>query len=67
MRFHVLIGSMFVVGLGAQASEPIIVLEYGQRAGSIEYSDDTSTHPFRVDLDYQQSHKVMPDETLGHY
>ena len=66
MRFHVLIGSMLVVGLGAQASEPIIVLEYGQRAGSIEYSDDTSTHPFRVDLDYQQSHKVMPDETLGH-
>ena len=66
MRFHVLIGSMLVVGLGAQASEPIIVLEYGQRADSIEYSDDTSNHPFRVDLDYQQSHKVMPDETLGH-
>ena len=66
MRFHVLIGFMLVVGFGAQASEPIIVLEYGQRAGSTEYSDDTSTHPFRVDLDYQQSHKVMPDETLGH-
>ena len=67
MRFHVLIGSMLVLaGLGAEASEPIIVLEYGQRASSLEYGDHTSTHPFRVDLDYQQSHKVMPDETLGH-
>ena len=67
MRLHVLIGSMLVVGcLGAEASEPFVVLEYGQRAGNLEYGDDTSTHPFRVDLDYQQSHKVMPDETLGH-
>ena len=67
MRFHVLIGYMLVVaGLGAEASEPIIVLEYGQRAGSLENGDHTSTHPFRVDLDYQQSHKVMTDETLGH-
>ena len=67
MRFHVLIGSMLVVaGLGAEASEPFVVLEYGQRGGSLEYGDDTSTHPFRADLDYQQSHKVMPDETLGH-
>ena len=67
MRFHVLIGSMLVVaGLGAEASEPIVVLEYGPRGGGLEYGDDTSAHPFRVDLDYQQSHKVMPDETLGH-
>ena len=67
MRFHVLIGSMLVLtGLGAEASEPFVVLEYSPRGGSLEYGDDTSTHPFRVDLDYQQSHKVMPDETLGH-
>ena len=67
MRFHVLISSMLVVaGLGAEASEPFVVLEYGQRGGGLEYGDDISTHPFRVDLDYQQSHKVMPDETLGH-
>ena len=34
MRFHVLIGSMLVVaGLGAKASEPIVVLEYGPRGG----------------------------------
>ena len=67
MRFHALIGSMLVVaGLGAEASEPIVVLEYGPRGGGLEFGDDTSTHPFRVDLDYQQSHKVMPDETLGH-
>ena len=67
MRFHVLIGSMLVVAsLGVEASEPFVVLEYGQRGSGLEYGDDTSTHPFRVDLDYQQSHKVMPDETLGH-
>ena len=67
MRFHVLSGSMLLVAsLSVEASEPIVVLEYGQRAGSLEYGDDTSTHPFRMDLDYQQSHKVMPDETLGH-
>ena len=67
MRFNVLIGSLLVVAsLGAEASEPIVVLEYGQRGSSHEYGNDFSTHPFRIDLDYQQSHKVMPDETLGH-
>ena len=60
-------GSILVVAsLAAEAGEPIVVLEYGQRGGGHEYGDDTSTHPFRVDLNYQQSHKVMPDETLGH-
>ena len=67
MRVHVLMGSILVVAsLAAEAGEPIVVLEYGQRGGGHEYGDDTSTHPFRVDLNYQQSHKVMPDETLGH-
>ena len=66
MRVHVLIGSMLVVAsLVAEAGEPIVVLEYGQR-GSHEYGDDTSNHPFRMDPNYQESHKVMPDETLGH-
>ena len=67
MRVHVLIGSLLVVAsLAAEAGEPIVVLEYGQRGGSHEYGDDASTHPFRMDPNYQQSHKVMPDETLGH-
>ena len=67
MRAHVLIGSMLVVAtLAAEAGEPIVVLEYGQRGGSHEYADDTSNHPFRMDPNYQESHKVMPDETLGH-
>ena len=66
MRVHVLIGSILVaVSLAAQASEPIVVLEYSQRGGD-EYGDDTSNHPFRMDSNYQESHKVMPDETLGH-
>ena len=42
MRFPVLIGSMLLVaGLGAEASEPFVVLEYVQRWGSLEYGDDT--------------------------
>ena len=66
MRVHVLIGAMLVAAsLAVEASEPIVVLEYSQR-GSDEYGDDTSNHPFRMDQNYQESHKVMPDETLGH-
>ena len=66
MRIHVLIGSMLVAAsLAAEANEPIVVLEYSQRV-SDDYGDDTSNHPFRVDQNYQESHKVMPDETLGH-
>ena len=66
MRIHVLIGFILVVMTAvAEAGEPIVVLEYSQR-GSDEYGDDTSIHPFRMDPNYQQSHKVMPDETLGH-
>ena len=67
MRVLVLIGSMLVAAsLVAEASEPIVVLEYGQRGGGHEYADETSNHPFRVDPNYQESHKVIPDETLGH-
>ena len=67
MRVHVLIGSLLVMAsLAAEAGEPIVVLEYGQRGGSHEYGDDASTHPFRMDPNYSQSHKVMADETLGH-
>ena len=67
MRVHVLIGSMLVAAsLVAEASEPIVVLEYGQRGGGHEYADETSNHPFRVDPNHQESHTVMPDETLGH-
>ena len=66
MRVHVLIGSLLVAAsLTAEASEPIVVLEYSQR-GSDEYGDDTGNHPFRMDPNYQGSHKVIPDETLGH-
>ena len=42
------------------------MLEYGQSGGSHEYADDTNNHPFRIDPNYQVSHKVMLDETLGH-
>ena len=49
MRVHVLIGSLLMLAsLVAEAGEPIVVLEYGQRGGH-EYGDDASTHPFRMD------------------
>ena len=67
MRAHILISSMLVaVTLAARASEPIVVLEYSQRSVSDEYAYDTNNHPFRVDPNYHDSHKVVPDETLGH-
>ena len=67
MRIHVLISSILVAAsLAAEAGEPIVVLKYDQRGASQEYADDTSNHPFRMDPNYQQLHKVMPDETLGH-
>ena len=67
MRVNLLIASMLVViSLAAEAGEPIVVLEYGQRSSSHEHADDTTNHPFRMDPNYQESHKVMPDETLGH-
>lgn len=66
MRIHVFIGSMLVAAsLAAEAGEPIVVLEYSQRVTD-EPGDDTSNHPFRMDQNYHESHKVMPDETLGH-
>ena len=67
MRVHVLIGLMLVAAsVAVEASEPMIVLEYGQRGATHEYADKSSNHPFRMDPNYQESHKVMPDETLGH-
>ena len=67
MRVNILVGlTLVVASLAAEAGEPIVVLEYGQRVSSHEHRDDASNHPFRMDLNYQESHKVMPDETLGH-
>ena len=67
MWAHILISSLLlVVTLAAEASEPIVVLEYSQRSVGDEYADDTNNHPFRVDPHYHDSHKVVPDETLGH-
>jgi Tfp pilus assembly protein FimV len=66
MRFTVLIMSLLLAGVTTATAEPIVVLEYSQRGGSDELSDEASKHPFRMDPNYSQSHKVMADETLGH-
>ena len=66
MRFYLLITSMILIGTMSQAAEPIVVLNYSQRGASSELTAEANNHPFRMDSNYHQSHKVMPDETLGH-
>ena len=66
MRFTVLIMSFLMAGGTTAAAEPIVVLEYSQRGGSDELTGEASNHPFRMDPNYSQSHKVIADETLGH-
>jgi len=65
MRLLVLIVSILLTSIAAKASEPIVVLNYSQRGGD-ELSGETNNHPFRMDTNYHQAHKVLPDETLGH-
>ncbi len=66
MKFSFFIGILFLVSVSAQAAEPIVVLNYNQRSTSEELSGEARNHPFRIDLNHYQSHKVMQDETLGH-
>jgi Tfp pilus assembly protein FimV len=67
MRFSFLTGTLFLlVSVTAQAAEPIVVLNYSQRGGGEELSGEAASHPFRIDPNYHQLHKVMQDETLGH-
>ncbi len=62
-----LIGSPAILGnMAVQASEPIVVLTYGAQRGGAMVDDNASNHPFRIDPDYNQTHEVKQDETLGH-
>lgn len=67
MRFYLLLGLILVLFNSASiAGEPIVVLEYSHRNGDEQSEIDARNHPFRLDTNFQQSHKVMADETLGH-
>ena len=67
MRICSLIGFLvLLITATSKAAEPIVVLNYSQRVGNDELSSEISNHPFRMDPNYYESHKVMPDETLGH-
>ncbi len=66
MRSHILIMSLLFASVTAVAAEPIVVLSYSQRGPNGGLTEEATNHPFRVDPNYHQSHKVMPDETLGH-
>jgi Tfp pilus assembly protein FimV len=59
------ISCLFSIAMNAAIAEPIVVLTYGARDhGAVE--DATSSHPFRMDPNYSETHEVAQDETLGH-
>ena len=56
---------LFTIAMNTAIAEPIVVLTYGARDnGGVENA--ASSHPFRVDPDYSETHEVAPNETLGH-
>ena len=66
MRYLMLvIPCLFTIAMNTAIAEPIVVLTYGARDnGGIENA--ASSHPFRVDPNYSETHEVAPNETLGH-
>lgn len=67
MRFIVF--CLTAVALLAQASvaqEPIVVLHYPTERSGSGTSGVEVDHPFRIDPDFTQTHKVMANETLSH-
>ncbi|MDA8723329.1 pilus assembly protein FimV [Alphaproteobacteria bacterium] len=56
---------LFSFAMNTAIAEPIVVLTYGARDnGAVE--DAASSHPFRMDPDYSETHEVAQNETLGH-
>ena len=66
MRYlMIVIPCLFNIAMNTAIAEPIVVLTYGARDnGGVENA--ASSHPFRVDPDYSETHEVAPNETLGH-
>ena len=56
---------LFSVVMNTAIAEPIVVLTYGARNNG-GFEDAASSHPFRMDPDYSETHEVAPNETLGH-
>jgi Tfp pilus assembly protein FimV len=67
MRFIVFcLTAIVLLAQASAAQEPIVVLDYSQQRGGTGMSGAAVDHPFRIDPDFTQTHKVMTDETLGH-
>ena len=67
MRFIVFcLTAIVLLAQASAAQEPIVVLEYKQALDGAERSGAAFDHPFRIDPDFTQIHKVIKDETLGH-
>ena len=59
------ISCLFSIAMNTAIAEPIVVLTYGARNNG-GFEDAASSHPFRMDPDYSETHEVAQDETLGH-
>ena len=59
--------SMMFLMSTVQASEPIVVLTYGEgRSNSGSALDEYNSHPLLEDPNLYKTHQVLKDETLGH-
>ena len=59
--------SMILLTSTVQASEPIVVLTYGEgRDNSGSALDEYNSHPLLEDPNLHKTHQVLKDETLGH-
>ena len=50
----------------SEAQEPIVVLDYYKERSGAGTSEVEIDHPFRIDPDFTETHKVMANETLSH-
>ena len=51
---------LFSIAMNTAIAEPIVVLSYGALDhGAVE--DATSSHPFRMDPNYSETHEVAQD------
>ncbi|MDC1383335.1 pilus assembly protein FimV [Candidatus Puniceispirillum sp.] len=59
--------SMILLMSTVQASEPIVVLTYGESRGDSGAAlDEYNSHPLLENQNLYKAHQVLKDETLGH-
>ena len=67
MRFIVFcLTAVVLLAQTSVAQEPIVVLDYFKEHSGVGTPGVEVDHPFRIDPDFTQTHKVMANETLSH-